>query len=231
MTGGNMKCKNCSVSFFSRTAICPLCGTEAEDLDFDTQNDSCFYPEYAEPKISKLDIAKKIILFLTIAFSSMAIFINMFSLTIQSSLWSLLFVSCLFYTFVSFKTLSSKKMHTGAKILVQLLLISALVIIIDIFSGFKKWSTTFVIPSLSFASSLVIVFIAVGKRSLYKEFSGYLLTSFLISIIPALLCLVKLSTHIWVGYASFLVSLLMLFGLYVFSEKDFKSEMKKRFHF
>ena len=122
-------------------------------------------------------------------------------------------------------------MHTGAIILVQLLLISALVIVIDIFSGFKKWSTTFVIPSLSFASSLVIVFIAIGKRSLYKEFSGYLLTSFLISIIPALLCLVNLSTHNWIGYASFLVSLLMLFGLYVFSEKDFKIEMKKRFHF
>jgi uncharacterized membrane protein YhaH (DUF805 family) len=66
---------------------------------------------------------------------------------------------------------------------------------------------------------------------LYKEFSGYLLTSFLVSIIPALLCLIKLSTHVWVGYAAFLVSLLMLLGLYVFSEKDFKNEMKKRFHF
>lgn len=226
-----MKCKNCQLSFYSRTNFCPLCGTEAEDLAFDNQNDANFYPEYAEPKPSKLDVAKKILLFLTIAFSSIAIFINMFSLTIESSLWSLLLASCLFYAFVSFKIISSKKMHTGAIILVQLLLISALVIVIDIFSGFKKWSTTFVIPSLSFASSLVIVFIAIGKRSLYKEFSGYLLTSFLISIIPALLCLVNLSTHNWIGYASFLVSLLMLFGLYVFSEKDFKIEMKKRFHF
>ena len=159
------------------------------------------------------------------------IFVNIFSLDIQGSLWSLLLASCLFYTFISFKTIFSKKMHTGSKILIQLLLLSALAIIIDIFTGFRRWSTSFVGPSLSIVSSLVIVFIAAGRRSLYKEFSGYLLTSFLVSIIPALLCLIKLSTHVWVGYAAFLVSLLMLLGLYVFSEKDFKNEMKKRFHF
>jgi|GEM_PF-607715 hypothetical protein len=231
MSGEIMKCKNCKVVFFSRTERCPLCGTEGELSHFDLQNDCYFYPEYALPKSSKLDIAKKILFFLTIAFSSIAIFVNIFSLDIQGSLWSLLLASCLFYTLISFKTIFSKKMHTGSKILIQLLLLSALAIIIDIFTGFRRWSTSFVVPSLSIVSSLVIVFVAAGRRSLYKEFSGYLLTSFLVSIIPALLCLIKLSTHVWVGYAAFLVSLLMLLGLYVFSEKDFKNEMKKRFHF
>ena len=222
-----MKCKNCKVDFFSRTERCPLCGTEGELSHFDLQNDCYFYPEYAVPKSSKLDIAKKILFFLTIAFSSIAIFVNIFSLDIQGSLWSLLLASCLFYTFISLNYFFKENAHRF-KIPFSFCPFSP-GNNHDIFTGLKMVNKLLFLAFNCF--SLVIVFIAAGRRSLYKEFSGYLLTSFLVSIIPALLCLIKLSTHVWVGYAAFLVSLLMLLGLYVFSEKDFKNEMKKRFHF
>lgn len=227
-----MKCKNCSVNVVSRNSKCPLCGAllaDNKDLSIPLC-DNELYPEYPAIKQSKMEMARKALFFITVAISTIAVFVNLFSLTIQSTFWSFIVVSCLFYVFISFKTVSSKKFHTGAKMLIQLLLLSALAVIIDVFSGFTMWSTTYVIPFLSTASSFVITIIAVSKKALYKEYLGYILTSLLISILPAVLCIFSLSIRAWVGYSALLFSLIMLFGLYIFADKDFKRELKKRFH-
>lgn len=225
-----MKCINCSVTVISRHHRCPLCGAPVEPCEADHMRDNELYPEYPEQKESKLDKVKRAGLFITIAFSSIAVFVNLFSLTIHQSFWSFIVVSCLFYAFISLKTVSSKKIHTGTKFLFQLIMLSFLAVIIDVFSGFSKWSTTYVIPLLSTASSFVITVFAASKKALYKEYLGYILTSLLISIVPAVLCIFSLSLQAWVGYAALLFSLLMLFGLYVFADKDFKRELRKRFH-
>ena len=231
MTGGIiMKCINCSVTVISRHNRCPLCGALVNPGETDHSHDNEFYPEYPEYKESKLDKAKRAGFFITIAFSAIAVFVNLFSLTIHESFWSFIVVSCLFYAFISLKTVSSKKIHTGAKFLFQLIMLSFLAVIIDVFSGFTMWSTTYVIPSLSTASSFVITVFAASKKALYKEYLGYILTSLLISIVPAVLCIFSLSERAWVGYAALLFSLIMLFGLYIFADKDFKRELKKRFH-
>lgn len=225
-----MKCVNCSVTVISRHQKCPLCGASVRPLESDVLRDNEFFPEYPEYKESKLDKTKRAVFFITVAFSAIAVFVNLFSLTINRSFWSFIVVSCLFYVFISLKSVSSKKTHTGTKFLFQLIMLSALAVIIDVFSGFTMWSTTYVIPALSTASSFVITVFAASKKALYMEYLGYILTSLLISIVPAVLCIFSLSKQAWVGYAALLFSLIMLLGLYLFADKDFKREVKKRFH-
>ncbi len=225
-----MKCINCSVTVISRYNRCPLCGASVKPCESEQGRDNEFYPEYPEQKPSKMEKARKALFFITVAVSAIAVFINLFSLKINRSFWSFIVASCLFYAFISFKTVSSKKLHTGAKFLIQLILLTFLAVIIDIFSGFTKWSTTYVIPALSTVCSFVITVFAASKKALYKEYLGYILTSLLISIVPAVLCIFSLSLQAWVGYAALLFSLIMLFGLYLFADKDFKRELKKRFH-
>ncbi|HOE09706.1 MAG TPA: hypothetical protein PLV89_12660, partial [Treponemataceae bacterium] len=88
-----MKCINCSVTVISRHNRCPLCGALVNPGETDHSHDNEFYPEYPEYKESKLDKAKRAGFFITIAFSAIAVFINLFSLTIHESFWSFIVVS------------------------------------------------------------------------------------------------------------------------------------------
>jgi hypothetical protein len=80
-------------------------------------------------------------------------------------------------------------------------------------------------------STVLLMVIALTKRLLWSEYLGYLLATFFISLFPLAFYLFGFASLIWTGITAMLTSLLTIIGMFIFADKLFKEEMKKRFHF
>lgn len=222
-----MKCKNCSVEVAKGQGKCPLCNKIIQEQD----NSLLDYPKYngIDIEVNK-HMLRKILLFMSIVAGVVSIFINIFTYEEHSVLWSVLVVVALVVAWRCVRLIKSKKINIGGKAVHIFLAIALLVVTIDWCCGFLKWSTTYVIPFMSIALTLVITMITTTKKNRYNEYFGYLLTTFLVSLIPLALIIFPLSNSIWTSLVSIIFSLLTTVGLIIFSDKSFKTEIKKRFH-
>lgn len=228
-----LTCKNCKVEVESKIKKCPLCGRELDDLKSNTNNDDYIneYPTYKNSvKPSKKATALKIFLFTSIATIILSITANVFLLHINQKLWSVIVSMSAIYFYITMRTFIFSHAHLGAKILIQYFFLSALVFIIDYFSGFYKWSTNFVIPSLLVIGLLIMTIFGLKQKTIWSEYIGYLTASLLMAGLTILLFIFNLSTMLWTAVASIVYSLLTIIAMIIFAEHTFKTEIKKRFH-
>jgi hypothetical protein len=127
--------------------------------------------------------------------------------------------------------MQTKRANAGRKILSGYLIVSAFLVALDLFSGFLKWSTTYVIPFLTIFVALVFTILAVRGSKYLNEYLGNLLAIFFISLCPIIIYLFSLSTQAWTSMVAILYCLLTVVGLLLFMGKDFREEIKKRFHY
>jgi hypothetical protein len=219
------KCSNCDVFVSSQHKRCPLCSRPVEN-----HGDSLTaYPDYAVLyRRGKGTLAVKIYLFLTISAIVITVCINLFTLPLNPRPWSLLVVSALLYAWLTVRNTILSMMNAGAKILVQLAALSLFLLLIDLLSGFAKWSVNFVIPFLSLSATLLITLSALCKKALWQDYMGYLLAAFLVSLWPIFLLVLRLSSVLWASCVSAIFSLIAIIGLLIFADRRFKDEIKKR---
>ena len=206
--------------------------------DFLISNDKIYsheevkYPDYKDAyKVSKTITLLKVFLFVTICLGAIGTLVNIYTFDKFGVLWAVIgdFVMAVIWLIllISF----SKRIKFGGKILSYFWIIAILLFLIDIFTGFHKWSTTYIIPFMTIIVTFLITLIAIARRKLYKEYMGYLLIAVFTGICPILLFAFFLSDKLWTCLAAVLYSVLTLIGLLIFSDKSFKKEMVKRFHY
>jgi hypothetical protein len=166
-----------------------------------------------------------------LAFSVISITVNLLTIEQYSLFWSGVVACSLLYALITIRNTIISKTHIGGKVLIQFISLSALVFVVDICSGFEKWSTNYVIPWLIVLSTLIITIVAFAKKSRWADYTGYLFATFFISLCPIFLFIFNLATVIWTSIAAIVYSILTIIGLVIFSDKQFKDETKKRFHF
>lgn len=222
------RCSKCGVMVDSQHKNCPLCSKPLSNAGESITQ----YPSYLDlySRVRNFTI-EKLFLFLTISTIVITITINLLTLQINSSPWSAVVTALLLYAWVAVRNTFISKTHSGGKTLFQFLSLSVLLLILDICGGFSKWSTNYVIPFLSLAATFIITLMAIAKKSLWHEYIGYLLATFFISLCPLLFFAFRLSTVLWTSVVSIIYSLLTIVGLIIFSDRNFKEEMKKRFYF
>jgi hypothetical protein len=135
------------------------------------------------------------------------------------------------FVWATLKNLVFSKAHSGGKILAQFGVTAVYLLVADIYYGFTKWSTNFAIPFLMVLATLLLTIVAMARRSLWSDYLGYLLATFFVSLCPLLLYLFGLASLFWPGIAAMLYSVLTIIGMFILSDRNFKDEMKKRFHF
>jgi hypothetical protein len=220
------RCKHCNVIVDNQHRQCPLC---SRILDNDGESITQ-YPSYQKIYYQMKDFSiTKIFLFLTISAIIVLLTINLLTIQYYSQLWSTIPILCLLYAWITYKKTILSNTHIGNKILVQFFSISALLLAIDICNGFSKWSTTYVIPFLSIALTLLLSIFA-ARKSYWQEYMGYLLATFFINLSSIVLLFFHLSNAIWTSITAIVYTLLTVIGLVIFSDRKFKEEMKKRFH-
>lgn len=226
--GSGHFCKSCNVTVHGQHSACPLCGRR---LEGEPSASYTAYPIYSYPKGKKGFTIRNILLFLTIVACAVSLYINLFTLDDFVEFWAGTVTCSLLSCWMLANTIYSDRMSVGKKMLAAYGIVFILVFIIDLFSGFHKWSCTYVIPFMTGALTISYTGLALSGKKRYRDYLGYLIANFFISFVPLLLFLFGFSTRIWTSALSVFCSLITSIGLFIFSDERFKSELKKRFHF
>lgn len=222
------KCKHCQVLIDENLYKCPLCHRVVGDKKTPVKNP--VYPVYNMKKASSSrDFLFNLVLFLSIVIISSCTLINL--LTDTSRLWFLYVAGPVLYLLLLINNTILSKTHVGAKILLQVLGISNMLFILDFFSGYRRWSVNVVLPFLVIAGTLSITIIIWTKKMLWNEYVGYVIAMIFLGFLPILLYLIGVADSIWASSISALYALLTTIGLLLFSNKKFKNELVRRFHF
>lgn len=222
------KCKQCGVIVDNNVNKCPLCSRTIGETAIEIQNR--WYPVYSMVDMPpQVNFVKKVFSFISITVISSCILINMLS-GIENP-WSLYVAGPIIYLQLLINNTILSKMSTGSKILIQILGVSGLLLMIDLLSGFHRWSVNIVMPFLIIVGTFLITVIVLKKKMLWNEYVGYIITMIFLGFLPVLLYLSGVANQLWASAVSALYSFLTLIGMLFFANKKFKNEMTRRFHF
>jgi hypothetical protein len=222
------KCLSCGVIVDEAHARCPLCQREFSSPD--TVPENRWYPQYTVAKAEhKKNLPLKIIGYLFFVLSSVCIVINL--LSGANRFWSIDVLSSVLYGWLLIRHTILSKAHPGAKILAQVFGISGLLFVVNILTGSARWSVNYVFPFLVIAGTLLITIIIISKKTTWREYVGHMITLILLGFAPLILYAFGLSQVLWTAITAAMYASLTLVGALLFSEKGFKNELIRRFHF
>lgn len=219
-------CKRCSATVDARLRNCPLCGEYLSDTVYRGYE---AYPKYEETAEKKsMGFFTKLMIFLSVIVGLVCVFINI--LTWKNYLWSGFVVAGILYLwlFVAHTVLS--KTSVGMKILIQLIIVSLAIYVIERVSPAGHWALDYVIPFVIMCATLVMIIFSLVKRMHWRDYVLYLLMVVALGFVPIVLFAFGLAQVVWPSATAALFSLLTLIGMIIFADKEIKNETKKRFH-
>lgn len=237
-------CANCGVWIEAGQARCPLCrshGTARRTQETSAQSAETqvsavtrvanSYPDYAHTRHDARTVTPlRLLIFSSICVGAITLTVNLLTWQARGYLWSAFPILGLAAAWSFFAILHSRHLNLAARLLLLFISVSSIVVAVDAWSGFHRWSTTFVVPFLSIALVAVMTILAAAPRNSYSEYMGYLLATFIIAAATLLLSAFSLSTQLWPSVAALVYSLLTVVGLWMFSGQRFGAEMRRRFH-
>jgi len=124
-----------------------------------------------------------------------------------------------------------ERITTGAKLITIFFIFIGTVFVVDLVSGFQKYSTTYVIPFSTILLTAIFTILAAQDQKNYRKYLGYLLFVFLISLLPVVIFFLSLSEIAWMSFFPALYSVLTLIGFLLYSWHSFREEIKKKLNF
>ncbi len=222
------RCENCNVKVFESEHLCPLCHREVAKAE-QTSSTAVEYPDYQQIKKHRSALWN-VPFFVSFAASLLCVYINIFTHQPGNIIWSIIVVAALFYVSCVISVIKSTANRFGSKVVKNYILLSVFLFVVDIMSGMHYWFTNFVFPFLTVATTIYLTVLAVRSKRLFSEYFGYILVVTAFGLIPIPIYLLGLSDVAWGMFVSVTSSIIIALGLYFFSDKTFKQEIKKRFH-
>lgn len=222
------KCKQCRVKVSTTRKTCPLCGNFLEII-----NDGpvlTTYPSH-QPLVQKRNLFLRILAFILIVSSLISLLINL--IYNKDNLWSFYIIGGSIYLWILFKSTILSKTPIAKKLIIQMIVISLVVALIDYVSDKKLingWSVSYVIPVLSFVTTVANIIVIMIKRMKYSDYILYFLGTIFLGFVPMILYLLKVTNILWPSLSAACLSLVTIIGMIVFGDRQTKDEIKKRFH-
>jgi hypothetical protein len=230
-----MLCPSCGIEILTENGFCPLCGIHLNQTDAYNSVESeeikqraaaCRYPVYKE---KKTDMVKKILFFATCTVSIVSLFINYLTFAQNRFLWSLIVISSVFFIYKTVYIWTSRIYYIGSKLYAQFFWSSQLMIVIDLLTGLTLWSFSLVIPWFSVGITTILTILAYCNRKKYQEYTGYMTVAFFLAVALFCISLFPFIKIKWPSWVAMLYAILTVFALFLFSGRQFKAELKKRF--
>lgn len=217
-------CNNCNLEIKTNKNKCHLCFKE-----FDNKQNKVIYEEYPSYESfykmqNKINI-NKLILICSITAVTALIIINVF--TSNKFNWSIISASSVITAYFTYVCFTSKSLYIRQQIIIEFFIILPLIIIIDIFTGFNKWSFNYVIAPLSAALNIAMFIIAVIDRKYFNEYVSYIISASFISMIMIILSLFNFVY--WSGLLAFIIAVICIIIMFIFFNKELIISIKKIF--
>lgn len=218
------RCNKCNVNVYESEQFCPLCHTKMEEA----KESIVEYPKY-KSIIREKSPLRNIPLFSATTISILCVYINIFTHQEGDTWWSIVAASSMMCATALFNVVTSQIKRYGSKVIHVYVLISTLVIIIDFTYGMYFWSTNYVFPFLTLLTVAYLTVLALRSKRYFSEYFGYILGVIAIDIVSTVLDVIIFKNTSWGALITVVSSVIVTLGLYLFSDKSLKSEIKKRF--
>ncbi len=222
------KCPQCQVEVNTERKTCPLCFALLQPGEGETPQLTP-YPKYRSRAV-RYNVFFRILTFLSIITAFVSIVVNVLTYRDHGKLWSLVVLAGLFYLWVLFRSTIRGYGNVPRRLVIQMLTLSALLYVIDRFSGNSGWALSYVIPFLSMASILAIIILLVSNTVKFGDYLSALLAASVFGFIPFILWLFDIVTTLWPSLSAASLSFSTIIGMFIFAGDHIKEELKKRFH-
>lgn len=215
------RCDKCKIDTDYSENICPLCQNVIEG-----KSDSVF-PFIPDPyKENKLFF--KILILSCLLISIVAIFLD---IIIPTNIHFSIFVICgILCLLLVLKIGLAKRYNISKTILWQVIIISFLCFLWDYFTGFYKWSITYVIPILCAIGSLNLVFLLKIFKVYIEDYLIYFIIVALLGFVPIIFLVLDLVTTDIPSLICIFISSVLFVLMIIFKRNDVIDELRRRLH-
>lgn len=217
------KCNKCKVEILDETEYCPLCNNVLEQ----TQAMEDTYPNI-KMKTRRLMFLSNIYLFVAIAAEMIILGYSIYRK--DGFLEAIIAGAVLFYIYTIIRYAIMGKSNIRWKVLVVTVITVGLLIIIDYFIGFKKWSVNYVLPTgILVVDAWIIILMIVN----HKNWQSYIMMQ-----ISMVLCSGAVFVVYWLhimttpilAIVALYASIFLLLGTIIIGGRRARVELKRRFH-
>ena len=217
------ECKKCGVHITDDTDRCPFCRCVLEDDGIKGEN---VYPD-TEEKVKFWRILRKIILFLSLcAIGGMLIALYMGADIFN---WTVVVTLILLYVNVSIYMSITGKIGYMFKTLFLTLLALLILIGIDYFTGYNRWSFDYTLPSGIIFLIVVCVLLMIINRRNWQSYISFQLFNIFWSVVIAVLLRLGIIRQPVLVIIAVSASVLVFAGTLIFGGRRASDELKRRF--
>lgn len=203
------RCEDCGVQVAGTRGRCPLCGEPLEKVPGEERE--------IYPKVPLLRKKYKKLLFPLFLFSiACCVAAGIVNLVFpQTGFWSLIVLCGVLYLWSCLRTAVTKRGNLPKQLFLQTLFLSALLLLLDLLTGWRGWSAGYGVPLLSIASMMALAVYYWGFRWEDHHIVQYVALDLLYSVVSAVLFFTGCAGVLWpsllcmcMGVGSFLAVVL-----------------------
>lgn len=203
------RCEDCGVQVAGTRGRCPLCGEPLEKVPGEERE--------IYPKVPLLRKKYKKLLFPLFLFSiACCVAAGIVNLVFpQTGFWSLIVLCGVLYLWSCLRTAVTKRGNLPKQLFLQTLFLSALLLLLDLLTGWRGWSAGYGVPLLSTASMMALAVYYWGFRWEDHHIVQYVALDLLYSVVSAVLFFTGCAGVLWpsllcmcMGVGSFLAVVL-----------------------
>lgn len=224
-------CKTCGIHYRTPINSCLFCNNKLEEDTALAEDMEFFYPPINRKHKPKKTVQKVLYFILLLGAICCLVIDLLYKKSPKGilSTWSTYVIfSCLLGAFVIHEfTTPSKLFHK-----IYQISLSTLVFLIAIALPLENyhWALDYVLPFGLLALNILSTCCIFGNKERLFEYSIYVFGTSILAFIPLLLYFLSVISVGWPALSCSLYAVLTLFGLFFFSTKESKEELKRRLH-
>lgn len=148
----------------------------------------------------------------------------------QNHVWLAVTAVCISYVVFIMRYSIMRSANLAAKIMVQVLSSSVLIVALDWVTEYNGWSVNYGIPSLILFADIAIIFLILVNRLNWQSYFMYQIAVTIFSFVPMLLWALRLITHPALAIITLIFSVLILTLTVMLGDRSVKHELIRRFH-
>ena len=216
-------CKQCKTTILDQTEVCPLCHCVLED-DGEHRN---MYPDI-QTKDKKITIAIRIFVFFAIVTEFVLAYVNY--RTYSGMLWCLIPGGALLLCYLTLKILVEYEYSYRSKTLLMVFFVFLYVLMIDLVTGFQRWSINYVFPIAIIAIDvLVLILMQINYRN-WQSYMSWQIFTIALSVVALLLYRFHVLTSYTLSFWALVCSVLLFLGTLIIGGRRAAVELKRKFH-
>lgn len=222
-------CPHCHIQIGGDSKYCPLCQNRLPGTP-----EMPYWPATA-PRIHRVSLLYKIIAFIALGIAVVCGAVD-FLLTDGAHLhWSLLVLLWILAGLMVLHSVLRRRYNGPRQLFDLLLVVSAMIVFTDWFTGYTGYSLDLVVPILCSVSLVCNFIFSIWRNRYTVNALVYMLMNIGIGVLPYILLLFrvgqgKIDGHSIPWVVCLIISIITFLGLIIFRWRDLRSEVEKRLH-